>query len=84
VQAAPWAIEQLTRNEQVSGSSPLLGSHELPAKRRKIRSPDAKEASLPAHPSRPYRGTAKTEVRWLHGLLTTVRKSSLKITRVEI
>src|SRR5215217_9351410 len=33
-------VEQLTRNEQVSGSSPLVGSHEIPAKRRKMRSPD--------------------------------------------
>jgi hypothetical protein len=41
---------------------------------------DAKEASLPAYPSPPYRGTAKTNVRWLHGLLTTLRKSSLTIT----
>jgi hypothetical protein len=33
-------VEQLTHNEQVDGSSPLVGSHEVPAKRRKISSPD--------------------------------------------
>jgi hypothetical protein len=35
-------VEQLTRNEQVSGSSPLVGSYKIPAKLRKKKSPGAK------------------------------------------